>query len=225
VLGTGSVGSSHTATLRLASSTAFFGGAHNITAVYGGASTFLASTSAVFVETVTQGTVTPIQLTAKTVGKAGQVYTLTAVLTPSSTNASYAPNQSSVQFFDGATNIGSAQAITVTGGQGGYGLWAATLTTSTLSAGSHTITAQYSDVNYALATSNAQTVFVGGTPTLAWATPSAIAYGTALSSTQLNASANIPGTYVYSPPAGTLLSAGTPTTRISVHKPRPSNCR
>jgi sugar lactone lactonase YvrE len=42
-----------------------------------------------------------------------------------------------------------------------------------------------------------------------WATPAAIADGTPLSSTQLNAVGNTAGTYVYSPPAGTVFSPGS----------------
>ena len=50
-------------------------------------------------------------------------------------------------------------------------------------------------------------------PTLFWTNPAPITYGTALSGTQLNASATynsevVPGTYNYSSPAGTVLSAG-----------------
>jgi hypothetical protein len=170
VLGAGStVGTAHTSTFRPASGAAFWGGTHNITAIYGGSGTTMASTSPVFVETVTQGTNT-INLTAKTAGTSSQVFTLAAVLTPSSTTAAYAPNQSVVNFFDGATNIGSAQPLTITSGQGGYGLWTATVTVS-LSAGTHTITATYSDINYSLATSNAQTVTVGGNQTITFTTP------------------------------------------------------
>ena len=46
------------------------------------------------------------------------------------------------------------------------------------------------------------------TPTITWAAPAGIAYGTALSATQLDASASVPGTFTYSPPAGTVLGAG-----------------
>ena len=49
------------------------------------------------------------------------------------------------------------------------------------------------------------------TPAIAWATPTAIAYGTALSSTQLNATANVPGSFAYTPAAGTVLNAGAQT--------------
>jgi hypothetical protein len=46
---------------------------------------------------------------------------------------------------------------------------------------------------------------------LTWPTPAAIAYGTALGAAQLNATANLPGSFVYTPSAGVLLSAGTNT--------------
>ena len=166
VLGTGTVGSGHTATFRPASGAAFFGGVHNITATFGGNATFMASTSPVFQETVTKGTVV-IVLMAKTAGNGGQNYTFAATLTPSQTNATYAPNQANVQFFDGATLIGSAQPITVTTAQGGYNLWTATMATSSLSPGTHTITSTYTDVNYTTGSSpnNTQTVYVGnGSP-------------------------------------------------------------
>jgi len=46
-------------------------------------------------------------------------------------------------------------------------------------------------------------------PVVTWNNPSAITYGTTLGATQLNATANVPGTFVYTPAAGTLLNAGT----------------
>jgi hypothetical protein len=48
-----------------------------------------------------------------------------------------------------------------------------------------------------------------GTPVLTWNTPAPISYYTALSSTQLNASANIPGTFIYNPSLGHMFNAGT----------------
>jgi hypothetical protein len=47
------------------------------------------------------------------------------------------------------------------------------------------------------------------TPTIAWNTPAAITYGTALSTTQLNAAASVGGSYSYSPQQGTVLTAGS----------------
>jgi hypothetical protein len=46
------------------------------------------------------------------------------------------------------------------------------------------------------------------TPTITWPAPPPCTYGTTLSVTQLNASASVPGTFAYSPAAGTVLSAG-----------------
>ncbi|NTV13115.1 MAG: M6 family metalloprotease domain-containing protein, partial [Desulfobulbaceae bacterium] len=69
------------------------------------------------------------------------------------------------------------------------------------------------------------------TPVLSWATPAAISYGTALGSTQLNASAGgVAGTFVYTPAAGTVLNAGadqtlsvafTPSNPASYNTPAP----
>jgi hypothetical protein len=44
--------------------------------------------------------------------------------------------------------------------------------------------------------------------TIAWANPADITYGTPLSSMQLDATANVPGTFSYSPSAGAILRAG-----------------
>ena len=52
------------------------------------------------------------------------------------------------------------------------------------------------------------------TPTIIWSNPSDIIYGTALGSTQLSASASVLGTFTYTPPAGTLLGAGTQTLHV-----------
>lgn len=47
--------------------------------------------------------------------------------------------------------------------------------------------------------------------TITWTAPAAVTYGTPLSGTQLNASASVAGTITYSPPAGSILSAGVQT--------------
>ena len=46
-------------------------------------------------------------------------------------------------------------------------------------------------------------------PVITWPAPAAIAYGMPLGSGQLNASANVPGTFTYTPTAGTQLGVGT----------------
>jgi alpha-tubulin suppressor-like RCC1 family protein len=45
-------------------------------------------------------------------------------------------------------------------------------------------------------------------PVITWAKPAAITYGTPLGPTQLNATANVPGTFTYTPAAATVLSIG-----------------
>ena len=49
------------------------------------------------------------------------------------------------------------------------------------------------------------------TPVHTWSAPAAIRYGTALSTAQLDAVANVAGTFTYTPAAGTVLGAGTQT--------------
>jgi hypothetical protein len=51
--------------------------------------------------------------------------------------------------------------------------------------------------------------------TITWPAPSSIKYRTPLSSNQLDATASIPGTFVYSPPAGTVLKPGTYTLSVT----------
>jgi RHS repeat-associated protein len=89
----------------------------------------------------------------------------------------------------------------------------ATFTTSALTPGTHSVTAGWSgNSSYNSVTSQAtpQTVNLVAL-TITWAAPSPIANGVALSSTQLNATANIPGTFSYSPAAGTVLPPGVTT--------------
>src|SRR5262249_10571980 len=52
------------------------------------------------------------------------------------------------------------------------------------------------------------------TPTVTWANPADIVYGTPLSATQLDATADVPGTLAYLPSAGTLLDVGTQTLSV-----------
>src|SRR5260221_535333 len=62
--------------------------------------------------------------------------------------------------------------------------------------------------NYTTATESVSISVAKATPTITWAAPSGITYGTALSATQLNATANAAGTFAYLPAAGTVLNAG-----------------
>ena len=108
-----------------------------------------------------------------------------------------------VTFYDGGTSI-STGAINGT---------IATLTTSSLIAGSHSITASWpGNSKYGAATSGTIIQLVNAaTPAISWAASAAIIYGTALSSTQLDASTTVAGSFSYSPAAGTVLTAGSHT--------------
>jgi hypothetical protein len=59
-------------------------------------------------------------------------------------------------------------------------------------------------------TSNAATIsVVKAVPTITWTLPAFLVEGAALGATELNASADVPGTFVYDPPSGTVLAVGT----------------
>jgi hypothetical protein len=66
-------------------------------------------------------------------------------------------------------------------------------------------------VNYDTVVKNNTIRVSKATPQIIWNTPEAISYYTPLSSTQLNASVNIPGTLIYSPSGGSRLNVGTQT--------------
>jgi Concanavalin A-like lectin/glucanases superfamily/YDG domain/Immunoglobulin I-set domain len=52
-------------------------------------------------------------------------------------------------------------------------------------------------------------------PTITWQTPAGITYPTALSATQLDATASVAGTFVYNPPLGTIVNAGNQTLSVT----------
>jgi hypothetical protein len=60
--------------------------------------------------------------------------------------------------------------------------------------------------------------------TVDWKNPDDITYGTALSSSQLNASASMPGTFDYTPPAGTVLNVGIQTLQVAFAPTDTENC-
>jgi len=89
------------------------------------------------------------------------------------------------------------------------------------SSGANAIAATLSDPesklpNYTL-TQNLGTLTITQTTTvLTWANPAAITYGTALSAAQLDAtSGGVAGTFVYVPPAGTILPVGVQTLSVT----------
>jgi hypothetical protein len=94
------------------------------------------------------------------------------------------------------------------------------------SAGTQTLSVTFTPtdtMDYTSATASVAITVTQATPVIQWATPAAIYVGTALSSTQLDATATAPGsssalagTFVYTPPAGTVLSTlGTQTLSVT----------
>ena len=63
--------------------------------------------------------------------------------------------------------------------------------------------------NYTTATKTVTLTVTQAAPVITWNNPASIPYGTALSTTQLNATASVPGTLVYTPAAGSIPAAGT----------------
>ncbi|MGA9673560.1 MAG: Ig-like domain repeat protein [Terracidiphilus sp.] len=88
-----------------------------------------------------------------------------------------------------------------------------------LTAGTHTLSVTLTPtdtVDYATATATVSLTVNQATPTITWANPAAIAYGTALSATQLDATSTVAGTFVYTPAAGTVLTAGSHTLSVTL---------
>jgi len=120
-------------------------GSHSITAVYGGDSSHATSTSAALTQTVNAGSISTATALASSVNPSvfGQSVTFTATVTPSSGPGT---PTGTVTFLDGATVIGSST-LDASG--------SATFSTSNLSVGGHTITAQYAgDATFAGSTSS-----------------------------------------------------------------------
>ncbi len=69
--------------------------------------------------------------------------------------------------------------------------------------------------SYTTATKTVKMTVTQATPVITWANPASIIYGTALSTTQLNATASVPGTLVYTPAAGSIPAAGTDTLSVT----------
>ena len=83
-----------------------------------------------------------------------------------------------------------------------------------LTAGQHTISATFTPTDatdYTTAAATGTLTVNQAAPMITWSTPTAISYGKALGATQLNATANVAGTFGYSPAAGTVPAVGIQT--------------
>ena len=128
------------------------------------------------------------------------------------TSGSLAPS-GTVQFVMDGVNFGSAVALGACSPPNSTDACASVSNSAlTVNGGTvHTVSANYlhtgvfADSTGALA--GGQTVGKAA-PAITWSSPADITYGTALSATQLNATAAVPGTFAYTPAAGTILNAG-----------------
>jgi hypothetical protein len=191
------------------STSAFAAGSHSLTVVYSGDAANLSSSSVVFTESVNKAATATGLASSQSPSVSGQAVTFTAQVAPAGATGS-------VQFKDGASLLGT---VTVSGG-------AAALTVSSLSVGSHSITAIYSgDANYTGSASAALTQTVSpappGAPSNLTATPNStsqinLAWTASPTSgvTYTIYSSAIPG---FIPSAGNRISVGVTSTAYS-HK-------
>ncbi len=87
-----------------------------------------------------------------------------------------------------------------------------------LSAGPQPLSVTFTPTNttdYTAATATVTLQVNLAAPRITWPNPAAITYGTALSSTQLNAIASVPGSFLYSPASGAVLDAGTQSLSVT----------
>jgi hypothetical protein len=163
--------------------------------------------------------------TTSLTGTAGSVSTTTAVSSSANPSAYYASvtftatvavtsgsdvPTGTVQFSIDGSNVGSA--VTLSSGIGTY-------STNTPTVGTHSVKAVYTTGSSSFTSSTSSTlsqVVNKTTPTITWATPSPITYGTALSATQLNASSGgVAGSFAYSPASGAVLGSGSQTLNVT----------
>ncbi|HUA14746.1 MAG TPA: FG-GAP-like repeat-containing protein [Verrucomicrobiae bacterium] len=156
-------------------------GSHSITASYSGDSTYAASVSTGLAQVVATASTTTALTGTPNPANVGQSVTLTATVTPTTSGTP----TGTVNFFDGSTQIGNSS----------LNDGVATFSTSTLAAGSHSVTAVYSgDDNYNGSTSSAVNEVV--------ATPGFALSSTSLTPTTIQAGGSAQWTITINPQGG-----------------------
>ena len=176
----------------------------SLVATYGGDGNYATSTSQSV--NITNSAL-PTSLTlgvAPANAAAGQQVSLTATLAPYSQGTTTS-NGDLVSFYNGATLLGTAPLSS-----------GVAVLNYVLPAGAFSFQAKFpGDCSFAKSNSNTVSGTAPLSSTITWANPAPIPFGTALSSTQLNATDPIPGTFVYSPASGTVLPVGTQTLSVT----------
>ena len=205
-------GQSESATL---SNVAFFGcGAQSVTATYGGDGNYGQSTSSALTFTpAKQNTALTLTVTPAN-GVTGQQITLQATLAPYA-YGSTTTNGEVGHLYDNGNTIGTAPLAS------GVAVLNIALPFNT----NDSFRATYAgDCAFNNSNSNRVTGSTLNSSILTWPNPAPITYGTPLSGTQLNATDNAPGggTFTYTPPAGTVLPAGTSTLSVTFNPTNPT---
>ena len=133
-----------------------------------------------------------------------------ATLTVTAANASRTYGAANPTFSASATGAVNGDTFTFT---------ESTTATASSPVGTYSIVPVASGINltdYNVIYNNGTLTVGQATPTiLTWANPAGIVYGIALSATQLNATASVPGTLAYTPAPGTVPPAGTDTLSVT----------
>ena len=197
------------------SNVAFFGcGSQSVTATYDGDGNYGLSTSSALTFTpATQNTTLTLAVMPAN-GVTGQQITLQATLSPYA-YGSTTTNGETVTFTNNGITIGTAPLAS------GVAVLNIALPFNT----NDRFRATYGgDCEFIKSTSNRVTGSTLLSSTLTWPNPAPITFGTPLSGTQLNATDNAPGggTFTYTPPAGTILPAGTSTLSVTFNPNAPT---
>jgi hypothetical protein len=205
LLSTSTVSSSGVATF---ATTSLPPGADNIKATYSGNIDFAASAAPAFTETVT-GTSLTATSTAISASPSSPVVSHSVILTATVTPAPTGAPLGTVDFFNGSTLLNTAT-VNSSG--------VATFTTTSLPAGSDSLTAAYSgNAAFAASTSTALMVTVGTAPTFAVAAPATPVTVAANSSANVNITvSSVGGTYNGTV---TLSATGLPTGATATFSP------
>lgn len=183
-------------------------GPHKVVAVYSGDAAYASSTSAATTLTAIAGAPTVTVTLPSSSITAAQALSVAINVSgiPGDPVATGTITLSSGSFLSAAVPLSS----------GGASM---TIPAKTLTVGQDKITAVYtpdssSTGTYTTASGSAMITITQASPTITWLPPSAIVYGTALGGTQLNVTSSVPGTFLYSPAAGAVLSAGNQTLSV-----------
>jgi hypothetical protein len=198
------------------------GGAPLTQPLSGGSTTFIitspnAGDHSLVAAFAAQGTFLPSSATgALTVNKADSTATVTCAPGPFVYNGS--PKTPCTATVTGAGGLSQSLPVTYS---------------NNTNAGTATASASFAGNTNHNASSDSETFVIDqATPIVSWSNPADIRVGTPLSSTQLNATASTAGTFVYTPPAGTILDVGdgqilsvsfTPDDTVNYNYPAPVN--